>query len=105
MGNFIYTKTKDGKVIKRLSLKPVIGKEGLFQGTKSDGTIYTVRSDRHRYFFPNEWLKFMANLKEDRRILFETLLQTGGRIDEVLHLKPSDFIWENNSVKLRVTKI
>ena len=104
MENFIYTKTKDGKVIKRLSLKPVIGKEGLFQGTKSDGTIYTVRSDRHRYFFPNEWLKFMANLKEDRRILFETLLQTGGRIDEVLHLKPSDFIWENNSVKLRVTK-
>ena len=89
---------------KRLSLSPVKDKEGLFQGIKSNGTSYTVRQDRHRYFFPDEWLKFMANLKEDRKIIFETLLQTGGRIDEILHLKPSDFVWDNNSVKLRVTK-
>jgi len=89
---------------KRLSLKPVPGKEGLFEGIKSDGKRYTVRQDRHRYFFPNEWLVFISYVKEDRIILFETLLQTGGRIEEVLNLKPSDFIWENNSVKLRVTK-
>lgn len=89
---------------KKLSLNPVEGKEGLFEGVKSDGKKYTVRRDRHRYFFPNEWLKFLSCMKEDRKILFETLLQTGGRIDEVLHLKPSDFVWDNNSVKLRVTK-
>ena len=87
-----------------LSLKAVPGKEGLFIGYKSDGKKYTVRADRHRYFFPHEWIKFMNELKEDKKILFETLLQTGGRIDEVLHLKPSDFIWETNSVTLRVTK-
>jgi len=92
------------KLIKKLSLTPVPGKDGLFVGIKSDGRKYTVRADRHRYFFPNEWLKFLSYVKEDRRILFETLLQTGGRIEEVLNLKPSDFIWENNSVKLRVTK-
>jgi len=104
MENFIYTETKDGKVKKSLSLKPVPGKEGLFEGIKSDGKRYTVRQDRHRYFFPNEWLVFLSCIKEDRRILFETLLQTGGRIEEVLNLKPLDFIWDNNSVKLRVTK-
>lgn len=89
---------------KCLSLTPVKSKEGLFYGIKSDGTIYTVRADRHRYFFPDEWLKFIKEVPENRKILFETLLQTGGRIDEVLHLKPKDFIWENNSVRLRVTK-
>lgn len=89
---------------KCLSLVPVSEKEGLFIGTKSNGVKYTVRKDRHRYFFPNEWKSFLNVLKEDRKILFETLLQTGGRIEEVLNLKPSDFIWDNNSVKLRVTK-
>lgn len=89
----------------RLSLKPVLGKDGLFVGVKSDGTKYTVRADRHRYFFPHEWIKFINALREEeKKVLFETLLQTGGRIDEVLHLKPSDFIWETNSVTLRVTK-
>jgi len=72
--------------LNKLSLKPVLGKEGLFEGIKSDGKRYTVRADRHRYFRPNEWLKFLFCVKEDRKILFETLLQTGGRIDEVLHL-------------------
>lgn len=99
------TEEKDiTKKNKRLSLKPVKGKEGLFEGIKSDGTRYTVRADRHRYFFPDEWTNFLSCVKEDKRILFESLLQTGGRIEEVLNIKPSDFIWENNSVKLRVTK-
>ena len=91
-------------MIKRLSLKPVEGKDGLFEGTKSNGTRYTVRSDRHRYFKPNEWINFLECIKSNRKILFETLLQTGARIEEALHLKPKDFIWEDNSVILRVTK-
>lgn len=89
---------------KRLSLKPVKGKDGLFEGTKSDGTTYTVRADRQRYFYPDEWKKFLEEVNENKRILFETILQTGGRIEEVLNLKPKDFIWDNNSVKFRVTK-
>jgi len=89
---------------KSLSLTPVPGKEGLFIGVKSNGTKYSVRSDRHRYFYPLEWIKFISFVKDERKILFETLLQTGGRIEEILNLKPSDFIWDNNSVKLRVTK-
>lgn len=88
----------------RLSLSPVSGREGLFEGTKSNGVKYTVRADRHRYFTPDEWIRFIEQVKDEDRILFETLLQTGGRIEEVLNLKPSDFIWETNSLTLRVTK-
>lgn len=89
---------------KSLSLKPVLGKEGLFIGTKSNGQIYSVRSDRHRYFTPEEWIRFLDHLKEDQKIIFETLLQTGGRITEILNIKPGDFLWETNSLTLRVTK-
>lgn len=96
--------TQGKKIKKRLSLKEVSGKEGLFVGIKSDGTKYSVRKDRHRYFFPEEWIRFLNAIKPSKRILFETLLQTGARIDEALHLKPKDFIWENNTVTLRVTK-
>lgn len=95
---------QEEKKKKSLSLNPVLGKEGLFEGVKSDGTRYTVRKDRHRYFFPEEWLKFLSCIKNDKQIIFETLLQTGGRIDEILHIKPKDFLWDNNSVILRVTK-
>jgi len=89
---------------KRLSLTPVEGKDGLFQGIKSDGKKYTVRQDRHRYFFPEEWIRFMGGMDFNKSILFETALQTGGRITEILNLKPKDFIWDNNTVRLRVTK-
>jgi len=103
----IKTNTEENKLKKkviRLSLKEVSGKDGLMTGRKSNGIIYTVRKDRHKYFFPDEWNKFLNVIREDKIILFETLLQTGGRIDEVLHLKPRDFVWDNNSVTLRVTK-
>lgn len=96
--------TKQRKEVKRLSLSPVSDKEGLFVGIKSDGKTYTVRKDRHRVFFPYEWVKFLEEIKEDRRILFETLLQTGARIDEVLHIRPKDFDWERNNLILYVTK-
>jgi integrase len=92
------------KKTNRLSLTSISDKDGLFQGKKSNGVIYTVRADRHKYFFPDEWIKFLSELEEDKKILFETLLQTGGRINEVLNLKPSDFIWDTNSLTLRVTK-
>ena len=97
-------KSKGKKIKNRLSLREVPGKEGLYVGIKSNGTKYSVRKDRHRYFFPEEWIRFLNSIKEDKRILFETLLQTGARIEEALNLKPKDFIWDNNSVTLRVTK-
>jgi len=92
------------KEVKRLSLTPVHEKEGLFIGTKSDGKSYTVRKDRHRVFFPDEWKKFINEVKEDRKIIFETLLQTGARIDEALHIRPKDFDFERNNLTLYVTK-
>jgi len=91
------------KKVGRLSLEPVC--EGLKIGVKSDGVKYSVRDDRSRFFFPNEWIAFMEKIKLEKKLLFETAIQTGGRIEEILNLKPRDFDWERNNLTLRVTKI
>jgi len=87
-----------------LTLKKVLGKEGLFVGIKKDGKTYSVRKDRHRYYFPEEWLRFMNCIKKDKQILFETLLQTGARIEEGINIRPKDFDWDRQTLKLFVTK-
>ena len=89
--------------MKKLDLKST-GKEGLKVGITSEGKKYSVRDDRSRYFFPEEWKKFINEIKEDKRIIYESLLQTGARIDEILHLKPSDVDFERFTLTLRVTK-
>jgi hypothetical protein len=50
-GNYLVC-TICGKKILKLKQKE---EENLMVGQKSDGSKYTVRKDRHRYFFPNEW--------------------------------------------------
>jgi len=92
-----------GNKIKRLSLTPV--HEGLKQGIRKDGRKYSVRDDRSRFFYPNEWEIFINKVKSEKRIVFETLIQTGARIEESLNIKPRDFDWERNNLTLRVTKI
>jgi len=87
----------------KLKLEPT-KHEGLFVGIKSDGKKYTVRKDRHRTFYPDEWLKFIKEVKEDRKIIYETLLQTGARIEEALHIRPKDFNFERENLTLYVTK-
>lgn len=88
---------------KSLSLERV--SEGLQVGIKKDGKKYSVRDDRSRYFFPEEWEKFFNSLREINRPLFDALINTGARIEEVLHIKPKDFDWERNNLTLRVTKM
>jgi len=87
-----------------LSLTPVSEQVGLQVGIKSDGKKYSVRDDRSRYFFPEEWINYFEALKENNKAIFDVLINTGGRIDEVLHIKPQDFDWDKQTLTLRVTK-
>jgi len=80
-------------------------KEGLRIIKKSDGMKYSVRDDRGRFFYPEEWNKFIENIKHEKRFLFETLIQTGARIQEAINIKPSDFDFQRNNLTLRVTKV
>jgi integrase len=78
--------------------------EGLRIGMKKDGKEYSVRDHRARYFFPNEWLNFYKELKQEQESIFDFLIQTGCRIDEALHIRPVDFDFDRDSVRLWKTK-
>lgn len=89
--------------IQRLSLKRV--SDGIQEGIRKDGVKYTVRDDRSRYFFPEEWIKFFDPIKEDKKPIFDFLINTGSRIEEARNVKPKDFDWDKNRLTLRVTKM
>lgn len=93
---------KNKKKINRLSLIQV--SEGIRIGKKSNGVNYTVRTDRSSYFFPDRWIKFYSVIKDEKKQIFDTLINTGARIEEALNIKPEDYDWERNHLTLKVTK-
>lgn len=73
--------------------------------TKKDGKKYSVRANRDRFFYPNEWMKFYDNLKTMQKMTFDMLINTGARINEVIHIKVGDIDFDRNNIILRVTKV
>ena len=69
-----------------------------------DGRNYPIRLDRRRTFFPDEWNNLLKQLREDNKPLFEFMINTGCRIDEALYIRPCDFDFEKNNVRLWKTK-
>ena len=79
-------------------------KEAIKIITKSDGKKYSVRANRNRIFYPGEWFHFFGGLKESQKPLFDCLLNTGARINEVLHIEKKDIDFKENTIFLRVVK-
>lgn len=69
-----------------------------------DGRQYTVRNNRKRFFFPDEWMIFYDNLKKSQKPTFNILLNTGARINEIRHIKVNDIDFVSNRIILRITK-
>lgn len=86
-----------------LSLKPFC--EGLQIGIKKNGVNYSVRMDRRRYFFPDEWNLFVKSItNKEHRFLFLTALHTGGRIMELLNLRYKDINEERQTITFNIVK-
>jgi len=66
-----------------------------------DGREYTIRKDRRRYFYPSEWDKFYNSVKKP---VFDFLINTGARIDESFYIRPMDFDFIRNNVRIWKTK-
>lgn len=78
---------------------------GIVVGIKSDGNKYTLRQNKMRYLFPDEWRRFEATFKNEKHLLlYYTLLFTGARIMEAIHLKPSSFNFDRETVNYTVVK-
>lgn len=76
----------------------------LIKITKKDGTPYTIRVDRSRYFYPSEWLKFFGSLRLANKPLFDFLINTGTRIEEAVYIRAIDFDFNRNNVRVWKTK-
>jgi len=68
------------------------------------GREYSVRTDRRRIFYPDEWKKFLDNVRLKNKSLFEFMFNTGCRIEEAFYIRPCDFDFERNNVRLWKTK-
>lgn len=63
--------------------------------------------DRNRFFYPSEWKEFLKSIdkpKYKNKLMYELQFNTGARFDEVLHLRPCDFDFDRNNVRLWKTK-
>jgi len=61
--------------------------------------------DINRFFFPDEWKKFIKGIQKAKQLmLYELQFNSGGRFDEVLHIRPIDFDFERNNLRLWKTK-
>lgn len=89
---------------KKLKNLIVIG-ETLMEGIRSDGKKYTIRTNRDRYFYPKEWMKFYDNLKNQQKPTFEFLINTGARINEAKNVRVQDIDLNNRRIILRITKV
>jgi integrase len=80
-------------------------KSSLKVGTRSDGMQYSVRDNRDKFFYPNEWMKFYDGIRESQKMPFDFLINLGCRVNEALHVKVADCDLERGNIILRVTKV
>lgn len=63
------------------------------------------KQDVNRFFFPDEWKKFIRAIQKSKNLLaYKLQFNTGARFDEVIHLRPMDFDFERNNVRIWKTK-
>jgi len=72
---------------------------------RKNGKPYTVRNNRDRFFYPEEWGKFYDALKPMQKYTFNFLINTGARINEVRNVLPQDIDLERKRIVLRITKV
>lgn len=72
--------------------------------TLSNGHSYTLRDNKDRFLFPEEYMAFEDNLKKKQIFSVRFLINTGARINEAQNVKIEDCDLERKRIILRVTK-
>jgi len=82
------------------------GTDGIKVGIKRDGKKYSVRDDRRRFFFPDEWYKFRIGLDTTKQMITaDMLMHTGARISEAKGVLVKDIDFDRRTLILTKTKI
>lgn len=72
--------------------------------TRKNNRSYTLKDDRNRFFYPNEYMKFFDNLVNKQKHTIKCLINTGARINEFRNVKVNDIDFTNKRIVLRITK-
>ena len=72
--------------------------------TRKNGRLYTLKDNKNRFLFPNEYIEFEKHLKINQKFSVICLINTGARINELRNIKKEDIDFDNNRIVLRVTK-
>lgn len=100
IGNYLVCPTCNKKI---LSLGDR-NENGIRIGIKKNGSNYSVRDNRKRYFFPSEWKTFIKLVRIPHDFYFKTLIHTGSRAMEGLNLKAENFDLERGTVTFETVK-
>jgi integrase len=79
-------------------------KENLQSLTRKNGRTYTLRDNKDRFLFPEEYQRMEDQLKKKQKHSAIVLVNTGARHMEAYNIKVSDCDLTNNRIILRVTK-
>lgn len=94
-------RAKNDKSLKNLK----VINENLKEGIRKDGKKYSIRNNRDRFFYPNEWMDFFDKVINSQKLTFNFLINTGARINEAINVKVNDIDLINKRLTLRVTKV
>jgi len=87
-GNYYICKYCNKKLIKFEK-----NEEGKLVGIRSNGKKITKKTNKDRFFFPDEWMKFEDKLKKKQKHSCKCLLHTGARLMEISLAQVKDFIY------------
>jgi len=89
-----------------MKIKPnqFINMQGTSEIMRSNNKKYTVRQNRMRFFYPDEFTAFYDKLSNKQKITFNFLINTGARINEVRNIRVGDIDFDRNSIIIRWTK-
>lgn len=71
---------------------------------RKDGKIYSIKDNKDRFLFPDEYGKFEDALKSKQKFSVRFLINTGARINEARNVRVEDCDLERKRLILRVTK-
>lgn len=80
------------------------GDDGVFTSKRKNGKIYSLKLDKNRFFYPDEYMKFFDMLETKQKHTAKVILNTGARIEEARNIIVEDIDLNNKRLVLRVTK-
>jgi len=71
---------------------------------RSNQRSYTLKDNKDKFFFPDEYMKFEDKLRPKQKFSVQFLINTGARIMEIQNVRLEDCDLERNRIVLRITK-